>query len=93
MGASGTSALNFGVSGDTNTSVNITGLMSILSNSLVEAWVFPTSTVNHSVDEHLVESFKVVAGNVVPGVGFTIYGITQCPAKIYGTWNVAWVWN
>ena len=93
----------------------VTGQATILAGSLVEAWIFPALTADHTADEHLLESFKVMAGNVVAGVGFTIYGvntseITERPlgvydaigsrgggagkgTRIYGKWNVGWVWN
>lgn len=76
MGASGTATLDFGAfPGSTDASVAVTGQTGILSGSLVEAWIFPGATADHSADEHLVESLRVVAGNVSAGVGFTIYGL------------------
>lgn len=76
MGAQGTATLDFGAfPGSSDASVTVTGQASILSGSLVEAWIFPTATSDHSADEHLLETIKVVAGNVVAGTGFTIYGV------------------
>lgn len=75
MGAQGTATLNFGAfPGSSDTSVAVTGQTSILSNSLVEAWIYPVATADHTADEHWVETVKVDAGNVSAGVGFTIYG-------------------
>ena len=72
--AQGTTTVNFGTfPGATDASVNVTGQGSILATSLVEAWVFPAATADHSVDEHWVDGPQVVAGNVVAGTGFTIY--------------------
>lgn len=72
--AQGTTTVNFGTfPGATDAIVNVTGQGSILSTSLVEAWVFPTATADHSADEHWVDGPQVVAGNVVAGTGFTIY--------------------
>jgi hypothetical protein len=121
MGAQGTTTVNFGAfPGASDTSVAITGQSGIQSTSLVEAWMFPSNTADHLSDEHLVETITVMAGNIVPGVGFTIYAInnstlfenSQLPeagpapfggytgpqsggrgTRIYGQWNVAWVWN
>lgn len=74
MGAQGTTTIDFGAfPGASDTSVAVTGQGSILSGSLVEAWIFPTATADHTADEHLLETIKVMAGNVVAGVGFTIY--------------------
>jgi hypothetical protein len=55
--------------------VAVTGQAAILAGSLAEAWIFPAATADHSADEHLVETLKVFAGNVVAGTGFTIYGV------------------
>ncbi len=76
MGASGTTTVNFGAfPGTSDTSVTVTGQATILAGSLVEAWIFPTATADHSADEHWLETIKVMAGNVVAGVGFTIYAV------------------
>ena len=98
MGASGTTSVDFGAfPGKSDTSVAVTGQTSILSGSLVEAWIFPTATADHSADEHLVETLKVIAGNVVAGTGFTIYALNTAQVnnetRLYGLWTVAWVWN
>ena len=102
MGAQGTTTLNFGAfPGASDTSVAITGQTGILSGSLVEAWLIPITTSDHSTDEHNVETISIRAGNIVAGTGFTIYGFNAgqlFPANglgtlIYGAWTVAWVWN
>jgi len=73
MGATGTTTIDFGAfPGSSDTSVAVSQ-PSILSGSLVEAWIMPTATADHSADEHWIEPIKVMAGNVVAGVGFTIY--------------------
>lgn len=75
MGAQGTATLNFGAApGTFDTTVAVTGQAAILAGSLVEAWVFPLATADHSADEHMLETLKVVARDVVAGTGFTIYG-------------------
>lgn len=75
MGAQGTASLTFGVfPGASDASVAVTGQTGILAGSLVEAWIFPAATADHTADEHWVETIQVVAGNVVAGTGFTIYG-------------------
>ena len=124
MGASGTTTIDFGAfPGGSDASVAV-AQASIASGSLVEAWLFPAATADHTADEHVVESIKVFAGNVQAGVGFTIYAVNTSqineplskggvagfrPAatsvygyagetsggrgtRIYGTWNVGWVW-
>lgn len=107
MGATGTTTLDFGAfPGKSDTSIAITGQASIVSGSLVEAWLRPAATTDHTADEHIVETIKVIAGNISAGVGFTIYGINTSQlneevsrgkggkgTRIYGTWSCAWVWN
>jgi hypothetical protein len=76
MAATGTASLDFGVfPGTSHTSLTVTGQAGITAGSLVEAWIFPAATADHTADEHVVESIKVMAGNVVAGTGFTIYGV------------------
>lgn len=75
MGATGQTTLDFGTfPGASDASVAVTGQASIASGSLVEAWIRPAATADHTADEHMVETVWVVAGNIVAGTGFTIYG-------------------
>ena len=123
MGASGQATLDFGAfPGASDASIAVTGQAGIVSGSMVEAWIFPATTADHSPDEHLVETLTVRAGNIVGGTGFTIYGYNTSqlaepgeqqwastrvagPAgplrpvfgggqgtRIWGTWNIGWVW-
>lgn len=83
MGATGTAILDFGAfPGKSDTSVAVAGQAGIVAGSLVEAWVRPVATADHSTDEHLVESLKVVAGNIVPGTGFTVFGFNDNPVVV-----------
>jgi hypothetical protein len=78
MGAQGTATLDFGAyPGITDAEVAVTGQAGIVSGSLVEAWVRPVATGDHSVDEHMVDPPRVIAGNIVAATGFTIYGFAQ----------------
>lgn len=103
MGAQGIATLDFGAfPGTSDAALVITGQASILSGSLVEAWILPVTTTDHTADEHWVEELRVFAGNIVASTGFTIYGVHQ-PAmqdiesgqctNVYGVWNIGWVWN
>lgn len=96
MGAQGTGLLDFGAfPGKSDTSLAITGEASILAGSLVEAWVLPAATVDHTADEHIVEQLEVIAGSIVAGTGFTVYGVSRGSGdvRLYGKFNVGWVWN
>jgi hypothetical protein len=89
MGASGTTTIDFGAfPGKSDTSVAVTGQAAIISGSLVEAWIRPEATADHTADEHWVETLKVVAGNIVAATGFTIYGMntSQLNETPFG-WN------
>jgi hypothetical protein len=96
MGAQGTATLDFGAfPGASDASVAVTGQTAILAGSLAEAWLLPADTADHLADEHRLESLDIAAGAVVAGTGFTIYGTNEGSGdtRVYGTWNVAWVWN
>ena len=75
MGAQGTTTIDFGAfPGGSDASVFVSA-PTIAGGSLVEAWLYPSATADHTVDEHIVESIKVFAGNVVASSGFTIYAV------------------
>ena len=89
-GAKGQVTANFGAfpgTTDVQVAVSDTG---ILSTSVVVAQVLPAATADHSADEHWVEALDAVAGNIVAGVGFTIYVSTE-NTKLYGAWNIGWI--
>lgn len=94
MGAVGTATLDFGsIPGSTEALIVVTGQAGVLAGSYVEAWirVEPAGSTNHSMDEHRIETLKIVAGNIVAGTGFTIYG--ECAVgRTYGTFTVNWIW-
>lgn len=80
MPGTGTADLDFGVfPGAIDATVAVTGQTGIVSGSLVEAWIRPVDTADHSADEHLIERLRVIAGNIVAGTGFTIYGFHDNP--------------
>jgi hypothetical protein len=104
MASQGTTTIDFGAfPGKTDATIVVTGQTGILVSSLVEAWIFPVATADHSADEHLIDPPRVIAGNIVAGTGFTIYGfmntrtdinnINSGQPMVYGLWTVAWVWN
>ena len=126
MGAQGSTTVNFGAfPGASDALAVVTGQSGILAGSLVEAWVLPADTADHSADEHWIETLKIIAGNIVPGTGFTIYAFNTSQlnepltqpgvagfrgaatsvygqagasdggrgTRLYGLFNVGWVWN
>jgi hypothetical protein len=105
----GVGTVNFGAApGAADASLTITGQTNIVAGSSVDAWIICTATADHSVDEHWVDPPDIKVGNIVPGVGFTIYAQCRGPAggvdgggqnsqttgqtTCYGSWSVAWQW-
>lgn len=73
MGAQGTTTVDFGAfPGAMDASVAVTGQAGIVAGSLVEAWLRPAATADHTADEHLVEPLRVLAHTIVAATGFTI---------------------
>lgn len=85
-------AVDFGAApGSTQASVAVGGQAAIIGSSIVQAWISPIATVDHSQDEHIVESFAIRIGNLNAGSGFTIYAVSV--RQLYGLWSVAWRWE
>ena len=69
----GTATVNFGAfPGSSDASVAVTGQAGIVAGSVVQAWIRPVATADHSADEHMLETIKVHAHTIVAGTGFTI---------------------
>lgn len=91
-GTTGTTEVDFGSGGSTNTTVAITGQASIIVGSRVEAWIECTATAGHSIDEHAAADIDIRAGNISAGVGFTIYAVSRSGLQ-YDTYTVGWRWT
>lgn len=91
----GRTILDFGAApGAPDARVAVTDQAGIVEGSNVLAWVLPIATPDHSADEHVLEPLKVVAGEIVPGVGFTIFGVALPPlVNAIGKWTIAWMWS
>lgn len=87
----GSATLDFTAAGKDMASVVITGQGAIAGTSKVEAWLRLVATADHSVDDLLVDPIDVYAGDIVPGTGFTIYGVTRDFLR-FGTYTIDWVW-
>jgi len=89
----GNAVIDFGATpGLPETSVDVIGLVNILSGSQVEAFIqCSDSTPDHSSDEHRIEDIKLCCGNIVPATGFTIYA--ECrKGRAVGQFKVQWIW-
>jgi hypothetical protein len=88
---SGSATLNFGSAPGTNrVFVNVTGQSGILATSTISCFLMYDTTPTHNGEEHLFVALNVSAGTIVPGVGFTIYAVTEL--RLSGTFTVRWTW-
>jgi hypothetical protein len=77
-GTVGTGEIDFGAHpGSSKASLVITGQAAITAGSVIEAWVVAKDTVDHSADEHLVDTPRLICGAIVLGTGFTIYAMPR----------------
>jgi hypothetical protein len=75
VGAQGTATLDFGpFPGASDASLDVTGQAGFVASSLVEAWLRPVATADHTADEHTVETLAIFAFYKVDGT-FTIRGV------------------
>lgn len=90
----GTAEVDFGAyPGGSDAEFAITGQGSILSGSIVEAWLHPIDNADRTAGEHLAlsELVDVTAYLVVVGTGFTIH-IHVRHEMIVGKVSVWWAW-
>lgn len=95
MSATGTATIDFGAfPGGFDASVVVTGQAAITGSSAVEAWLVPAVTADHSEDEQMLEPVYVFVprSTVVAGTGFTIQARAEGVNRVYGQFNVGWVW-
>jgi hypothetical protein len=71
----------------------VTGQTGILSGAQVRAWLRIAATADHSADEHIMAPLRVSAGEVVAGVGFTVFAVFDAPVRTYGDWSINWEWS
>ena len=75
-GGAGTGEIDFGAfPGNPEASLVIIGQAGIVAGSSVTAWIVAKDTADHSADEHRIDPPRLACGNIVPGLGFTIYGL------------------
>lgn len=98
--AFGITEIDFGAyPGATDVTLDITGQAGLVATSNVEAYLQPRTTVDHSVDEHLVEEIDVKGRYVVDGtlrIHARWNGTGERPNggdMLYGKWSVGWVWT
>ena len=90
----GTAILDFGAfPGSSIASVDIVGQSAIDTSSRVRLYISGDSvSADHTAPDHMFfQCFaSTVAGNIIPNVGFTIYGTTL--HQLQGQWVINWEW-
>tara|TARA_R110000782_G_scaffold150944_3_gene243671 strand:+ start:136 stop:609 length:474 start_codon:yes stop_codon:yes gene_type:complete len=84
----GQATLDFGT-GSITTSTAVTSITGITANSIVMCAVKIVATSEHPVDDLLVDPIRVHTTNVIPGVGFTVYGQMDT-GRARGTYTIHW---
>lgn len=100
----GTTAVNFGAApGNTHSTIAVTGQAAIGATATVRAWIAPTATADHSIDEHIMASsmMDLIVSAVTAGVGFTINALARAldtegavdNSFLAGQFTIAWEWS
>ena len=65
----------------------------LAADSVVNAWIVGTATVDHSVDEALVDGPTLIVTDRVVGVGFTVLAdaSNRPGGTLYGKYAVSWM--
>lgn len=92
----GVTEANFGAIGSLGTSelaVGVTGQAGITSSKYVTAKIELVASSDHSIETHRYAAtlLGITTGNIVDGVGFTIYLRTLYP--LTGKFNIRWMWQ
>jgi hypothetical protein len=91
----GTATLAFGAAPGTNVvTVNVTGQTGITSAAQPKAWFAADTTADHNSYEHAImfpARIGLACGDVINGVGFTIYASTEL--RLTGNVTCRWEWS
>jgi hypothetical protein len=102
----GEATVDFGAAGADLVTIAVARASVAAATTHVEAYLYPKQTttggpssLEHSVDEHLVDGPRVIAHSIVDGVGFSISAISPPPGRslargadyLTGKYNVRWV--
>ncbi len=102
-GVAGSGTVDFGAfPGSTYATTVVTGQTDITGTSVLNVWVFPATTADHTPDDHLVDPPIFIAGDIVAGVGFTVHafagenpgaGPFASGTMCHGLWSFQWKWE
>jgi hypothetical protein len=75
MGAAGTALVNFGAFPGQSDVIVVISAPGIYVGALVEAWILPASTADHSPDEHTVETLTIKAdqSTIIANTSFAVH--------------------
>jgi hypothetical protein len=73
VGVTGTDTIDFGVFPGSSHTTRTIADAGVLSGSVVEAWLRPVASADHSADEHRIEPIEVSAGDIAAGVSFVVH--------------------
>jgi hypothetical protein len=71
--------------------VAVTGQTGIEITARIFVQVVAIDTADHSIDEVVIDSPEVFAGNIVFDTGFSIYA--RAKNRTYGEYIVNWAWQ
>lgn len=73
--SSGQTTIDFGAfPGTPETQAVVTAQDVSDPNAVLDVWILPLATTDHTADEHMADPPRVTAVNTTPGTSFTIYG-------------------
>jgi hypothetical protein len=85
---SGACTLDFG-SGAQVATYMVLGQSDINDNSQINAWIQGVDSSDHNAYEHMIAPIRVTAGNIIPGQGFEVMGVSD--VQLTGQFGVQWV--
>ena len=90
MADSGTVTLSFGAAGSTEATAAVSDTGVLVGSRVGAGLQVPASDSPRYRDEYWVEDLDVSAGNIDPGVGFTVYAVSRGGAVV-GDFTATWV--
>jgi hypothetical protein len=92
-GVSGTVTADFGIApGKSYMEIPVTGQTGIEASSIVITEKSIVPTADHTLQDIIVTDLDISVGNIVPGVGFTIYILSKI-GRITGQYVLKYVWQ
>lgn len=87
--ATGSTSIDFGAQPGTQRAVVTVNHASVLTTSMIEAFLMSAGTGDNGAYEHEMVPMRLTCGNIVNATSFDIVGVCEWP--LHGTWNVYWV--